>query len=47
MRQFQLGKTIGEGKFGTVHECRHLLTGMVVALKKVFRSSISGYGIET
>ena len=40
LRDFELGDEIGSGKFGSVYVCRHRATGMVFALKKVFKSTV-------
>lgn len=45
MRDFELGKLVGSGKFGDVHICRHKPTGFLLALKKVFKSTIKEYGM--
>ena len=37
---FQLGRSLGEGKFGDVYFCKHKLTQSVYALKKIFKSTI-------
>ena len=43
MRDFELGKCVGSGKFGDVHICRHRKTGFIFALKKVFKSTLMEY----
>lgn len=43
MKMFQVGKTVGQGKFGEVLHCRHKETGVLYALKKIFKSTIEQY----
>ena len=43
MRDFELGKCVGSGKFGDVHICRHRSTGTIYALKKIFKSTLNEY----
>lgn len=43
MRDFELGKCVGSGKFGDVHICRHRQTGTIYALKKIFKSTLKEY----
>ena len=40
---FELGKPVGSGKFGEVYLCKHKKTGMLFALKKIFKSVIQEY----
>jgi aurora kinase len=42
-----LGQTVGSGKFGDVYLCRHKATGCLFALKKIFKSVIRDYGMES
>ena len=37
---YQMGKMLGEGKFGQVYQAIHKKTGMLVALKKIPKSII-------
>ena len=37
---FQIGKTIGEGTFGKVHQGIHLPTGQLVAIKILEKQKI-------
>lgn len=43
IEDFQLGKTLGSGKFGDVLQCRHKATGTLYAVKKIFKSTIQEY----
>jgi serine/threonine protein kinase len=43
---FELGKEVGSGKFGDVYLCKHKRTGMLFALKKIFKSVIREYRME-
>lgn len=43
MKMFEVGKNIGQGKFGEVLQCRHRETGTMYALKKIFKSTIDKY----
>lgn len=45
LRDFELGKLVGSGKFGDVHICRHKETGIMFALKKIFKSTILEYNM--
>ena len=45
MKDLELGTEIGSGKFGQVYVCRHKITGMLFALKKVFKSTIKEHGM--
>lgn len=45
MKQFELGKCVGSGKFGDVHICKHKQTGFVFALKKIFKSTIKEFNM--
>lgn len=40
LKDFELGKNVGSGKFGDVHICKHKATGTLYALKKIFKSTI-------
>jgi serine/threonine protein kinase len=35
-----MGSSVGSGKYGEVYLCRHKATGMIFALKKIFKSTI-------
>ena len=37
---------MGSGKFGDVYLCKHKATGMIFALKKIFKSVIQEYKME-
>lgn len=43
--EFEIGKTLGSGKFGDVCCCRHKETKTVYALKKIFKSTIKEYNM--
>ena len=43
IEDFELGKTLGSGKFGDVLQCRHKATGTLYAVKKIFKSTIQEY----
>ena len=43
LRDFELGKSLGSGKFGDVFQCRHKATNTFYALKKIFKSTILEY----
>ena len=45
LRDFELGKLVGSGKFGDVHICCHKATGTMFALKKIFKSTIIEYNM--
>ncbi len=45
LKDFELGKNVGSGKFGDVHICRHRETGLMFALKKIFKSTILEYNM--
>lgn len=47
IHDFELGKSLGEGKFGTVYQAVHKETRFLVALKKITKMSIkSNYMID-
>ena len=43
LSDFELGKSVGSGKFGEVYLCKHKQTGCLFALKKIFKSVIQEY----
>ena len=45
IRDFQLGKCIGSGKFGDVFMSQHKATGFVCAIKKILKSTIKEYNM--
>ncbi len=45
LKDFELGKNVGSGKFGDVHICIHKATGAMFALKKIFKSTILEYNM--
>lgn len=46
IHDFSLGKTKGEGKFGTVYAAIHKLTGTIYALKKIPKETIRSHLME-
>lgn len=45
IRDFQLGKCIGSGKFGDVFMSQHKKTGFVCAIKKILKSTLLEYNM--
>ena len=43
LNDFKLGKTLGEGKFGTVYQATHKKSGFIFALKKVPKDMIKSH----
>jgi serine/threonine protein kinase len=43
IRDFKLGKTLGEGKFGVVYQALHKQTNSLYALKKVPKAVIKNH----
>lgn len=43
IQDFILGKELGSGKFGDVYQAMHKATGMLFAIKKIFKSTIMEY----
>lgn len=43
IEQFNIGKKLGEGKFGTVHLASHQNTGAIFALKKIGKTVIKSH----
>ena len=46
IRDLELGKCLGSGKFGDVYMCRHKKTNTAYALKKIFKSTVKEYQME-
>lgn len=46
IRDFDVGKALGKGKFGRVYLAREKKSGYVVALKVLFKSELSHNGVE-
>ena len=40
INDFQMGKTLGEGRFGSVHQVTHKYTGAIFALKKISKENV-------
>lgn len=43
LKDFTLGKTLGEGKFGVVYQALHKKTGSLFALKKIPKEMIKSH----
>jgi aurora kinase len=46
IRDFEVGKSKGEGKFGTVYLAKHKLTNSIYALKKIPKQVIKDHHME-
>lgn len=46
-KDFELGTALGQGKFGHVHAAREKKTGLLVAIKTLFKSQITRAKCET
>lgn len=43
---FQIGRVLGKGKFGEVFLGKHIITGFLVALKKVDKVKLKEFGMS-
>ena len=46
LKDFDIGKRLGRGKFGCVYLAREKSSGFIVALKVLFKSQLSRAGVE-
>ncbi|KAJ8660091.1 hypothetical protein O0I10_004320 [Lichtheimia ornata] len=46
LRDFEIGKALGEGKFGRVYLAREKQSGFIVALKVLYKKELATHGVE-
>lgn len=46
LKDFQIGRYLGNGKFGYVYLARENVTGYIVAIKVMFKKQLQGAGVE-
>lgn len=46
LRDFEIGKALGEGKFGRVYLAREKQSGFIVALKVLYKKELAVHGVE-
>ncbi|KAI9313296.1 kinase-like domain-containing protein [Dichotomocladium elegans] len=46
LKDFEIGKALGEGKFGRVYLAREKASGFVVALKVLYKKELAKHGVE-
>jgi serine/threonine protein kinase len=46
LHDFEIGKSLGKGKFGNVYLAREKSSKFIIALKVLFKSQLQKYGVE-